>query len=348
MNRLLTHTLLPALLAISMAAPAHAQSLAQRASNAERRLQLFSAHRGRLERQLDEQSKRIARLKKQPSSVGRDLQLKAALRASQQLANRLTKLQQRLRKMTDALRTIYLQALSQAGDGASKRRWRGKLQALRKQAPRGRSRLVTGAKANPLDSAEDLEEKADLLKDSERKVRRRLAKLSRRVKRLERQSKLRRHGRAATDSPFIEQATRRMAGTRWGTAAAKQVAPRVDEGPKVIGAAPPPSDRFNGNNGGQSGKTVGLGDSDSGGRPTSPGTSAPGSPSTPVSPSTLDRGLDPATLQALKAARTGSPRSRLAALKRAKASLARLAQRLRTRAAALRAQAKARKPSRKK
>lgn len=318
-----------------LSAPAAAQDARgalSRVGGVERRLELYEAHRGRLERQLDEQSKRIVRLKKQPTGVGRDLQLKAALRDSQQLASRLTKMQGQLRELRSNLLSHYAEAIEHAKDETTRQAWRARRRKLleRSSSRSKAAKLATGTRANALDGVEDLEEKADLLADSEAKVRRQLRRLSQRIGRIERRSKLRRHGRAATDTPFVEDSTRRLGGSR-RLAPAKIASGRTDgatqgeSGPAT--PAPPPSGNWSGTSDPKAGPGGG-------------GTSMDAaSGAAPLRSSTLQRGLDPATLKALAGSAKGSPAQQLAALKKARERLQKLAKGLAERSAALRKRA---------
>lgn len=319
-----------------LSAPAAAQDAGalSRVRGVERRLELYEAHRGRLERQLDEQSKRIARLKKQPTGVGRDLQLKAALRDSQQLASRLTKMQSQLRELRSNLLSHYAEAIEHAKDDTTRQAWRARRHKLLERSTRhakATAKLATGTRANALDGVEDLEEKADLLADSEAKVRRQLRRLSRRISRIERRSKLRRHGRAATDTPFVEDSTRRLGGSR-RLAPAKIASGRTDgatqgeSGPAT--PAPPPSGNWSGAGDPKAGPGGLNSDAASGTAPAPPAPSA-----------TLQRGLDPATVKALGGTFKGSPAQQLAALKKAREKLQKLAQGLAQRSTALRKRA---------
>ncbi len=197
-------------LALSLALLAFGAGLADAGDleDRQRRHDRLTDHRGRLEGQLSEQSQRIRRLKAQPAGVARDFQLEAALRTSRQLATRLTKLQGRIHAARKRLAAAYDRAIQQA-DAKLKvvlRRRRARLGRKRQGA---NTRIVTGDRSSPYDSPEDLEEKADLLKDSEEKVRRQLRRLQRQLARLQHRARLRRHARAAEDNPFVENAPRR-------------------------------------------------------------------------------------------------------------------------------------------
>ena len=90
----------------------------------EQRWSLLDGHRARLERLLSDQVQRIQRLKSQPTGVRRDFQLKQTLRRNQQLAARLTRLQQQLRALNGQLLAAYDQALKQTKDPTRRRELR--------------------------------------------------------------------------------------------------------------------------------------------------------------------------------------------------------------------------------
>jgi len=316
--------LLP-ILALLVATSAHASPLAGAIGGMERRSTLLRAHRGRLEKLLDGQAKRIARLKRQRSNVGRDLQLKRALRTSQQLASRLTRLRNQLRTLHQQLLTAYDRALSSAKTAAERARWHARRRRLlERRRAASRTRIVTSGKASPLDGVDDLEAKADLLKDSEEKVRRQLRRVERRFKALARRAKLRRHGRAADDGPFVEDSPRRLAGKRQRSATPKSGAEDRNnyDGDPQSPPAPAPGAGLHGD---------AVAPSEAGGGAVGPRSST-----------TLRPALDPSTLRALaQAGKKGTLKQRLAALKKARARLAQLAATLAKRAKKL--QGKARK-----
>lgn len=199
----LLHIILPLLLALPSVAMADSAlpSLEQKGS-------LLSAHRTRLEARLSGQVQRIRRLKAQQPGVRRDFQLAAALRQNQQLAQKLSQLQQQLRTVHNQLITAYGRAITASTDHARITELKRKLARLAGNRPAPDS-IVTRVKSGPLDSSEDLEEKADLLDDSREKIRRQLTRIQRRITLLQHQMRLRRHGKAADDSPFDESSTGR-------------------------------------------------------------------------------------------------------------------------------------------
>jgi hypothetical protein len=194
---------------------AHAQSLSARAASLEKRHSLLLAHRDRLEKQLRAQTQRVSRLKRQPVSVARDLQLRGALRSAQSLANRLTRIQRQSRQVVKGLLEIYAAAIKTTDD-EQRKTWTVRKKRLLEKTRRDAqpAKLVTQGKASPLDSPDDLDEKADLLADSAEKVRRQVKKLTRRIAAMKKKASLRRHRRAANDNPFVEDTTRRLGGKR--------------------------------------------------------------------------------------------------------------------------------------
>lgn len=330
----------------------------------ERRFDLLRAHQVRLERQLVEQGKRISRLKAQKPGVGRDYQLNAALRQSQQLADRATGLQGLLREAHEALLKRYDHALAAAAD-ASQRAALAKRRASRTMPKtRSWSRIVTDDAASPDDSPEDLEEKADLLKDSEEKVLRQVRRMRQRLTHLEHRARLQRHATSADNSPFVETAPRRTSRTY----AAKSVAPARAAEPTAPEAG-----------GGGGSPTAIAGDGASKSNSADP--SATPSPAPPAQSSEFDSAtgarddyapapalpagggswncsggscadpgvtvsvtvrdaLDPGLLDKLgRVGGSGDLRDRIAALKKAEGDLQRLAGKLSTRATALRKRA---------
>jgi len=199
----LLHIILPLVLALPSAALAD--------SALERKGNLLSAHRMRLEARLSGQVQRIRRLKAQLPGMRRDFQLAAALRQNQSLAQKLSQLQRQLRTVHNQLITAYGRAIATSTDHARITELKRKLARLAGNRPAPDS-IVTRVKAGPLDSSEDLEEKADLLDDSREKIRRQLTRIQRRITLLQHQMRLRRHSKAADDSPFDESSTGR--GTR--------------------------------------------------------------------------------------------------------------------------------------
>lgn len=197
-------------LVLGAAPEARGQELGAAITSAEKRLERLVEHRERLEARLDEQGKRVRRLKAQPAGVRRDYQLQTALRASQQLANKLTRLQSNIRGAQQRLLTAYQRALKAYTDRATRIRYARRRAALKRQMGQQPARIVVSGQARPMDGPDELEEKADLLDDSAEKVERELVRLRRRIAALQLRSKLRRHRRTAADTLFVEDTPRRL------------------------------------------------------------------------------------------------------------------------------------------
>jgi len=189
-------------------APIMAYAQSPEVSLQEQRRALLQSHRTRLETMLTEQGKRIARLKSQPAGVARDYQLAAALRDNQGLATRLMQLGEQIRTATEALRKAYGAAIARASDSEQRRQLEQRLARL--NAAASHTRIVTQERVSPLDSADDLTEKADLLQDSEEKVRRQLRQVQAQLAQLAHRVSLQRHSKSVDDNPFVEDSPRRM------------------------------------------------------------------------------------------------------------------------------------------
>jgi len=300
----------------------------------------LEAHRGRLEQLLAAQVRRIGRLKSQTPGVRRDYQLKSALRENQALASKLTGLQEQIRELNAKLVAAYdrtIASTTDPGERARLKQRRDKLARSARQAPR----IVTRESANPLDSAEDLEEKADLLKDSEEKVRRQLRQIQRQIQRLKHRAQLKRHSRAVDDSPFVEDSPRRLARAKTSSGSGKTAGTTAMDGDgyEVAPQEPtpaPPAAGFD-----SSAKTNDANAPAGGGAwAGSPGRSeASGGTDLNL---TIRGVMDPGTLRELQqAARSGNVQDRIAALEKARKRLEQMARKLGSQATKLRKQAKA-------
>jgi hypothetical protein len=352
MKRCFTFVLL--LPGLALAQPAGLATLSQRSTRLE-------AHRGRLEQLLSAQTLRVGRLKAQRPGVRRDFQLKRALRDSQALATRLTKLQDQLRDLNGRLVKAYDRAIAAAVDPAERARLLERRARLTRKAA-ARARIVTQEKASPLDSAEDLEEKADLLKDSEEKVRKQLRTLRAQIARLQHQARLRRHSRAVDDSPFVEDSPRRTVRAKSSTTATPKETDDSAASPPAATAdgksqdtsaptAPPPSpgaytdsepsdakDNSLAGAGTWTSKSAG----ESAGTPATPTMSPDRAAGSGGSLSVTIRDvMDPSILQELKRAqKSGTLAERIAALKKAEKRLKQVARKLGTQSSQLRKRAK--------
>ncbi|MCC6747427.1 MAG: hypothetical protein IT371_07205 [Deltaproteobacteria bacterium] len=341
------------------------------AGELEQRYQLLSGHRARLEAALTDHGRRIARLKAQTAGLQRDYQLQAALRVSQELAGRLTRIDGELRTVRGQLASALVLAAARTTDAQERDRLRRRREALLAEQQRAsqNARIVTGGQVSPHDSAEDLEEKADLLKDSEEKVRKQLRRLQAQLGQLQHKARLERHSRAADDNPFVEDAPRRTARPKIVGAAATgdssgAAAPKAPSGQKVTappaaGATTRGEDKGNNSDsvpeaaaspappaapGSFSGGASAGGHAGGSGAPSEPAraTAAPSAVgSSPQVGVTVRDVLDPATLRELeRAGARGDLKARVAALKKASQQLDELARGLAARAETLRQRAK--------
>jgi TolA-binding protein len=351
MRRCFTFVLVLMVPGLGLAQPAGLATLSQRSTRLE-------THRGRLEQLLSAQTLRIGRLKAQRPGVRRDFQLKRTLRDSQALATRLTKLQDQLRDLNGRLVKAYDRAIAAAVDPTERARLLERRAQLTRKAA-ARARIVTQEKASPLDSAEDLEEKADLLKDSEEKVRTQLRTLRAQIARLQHQARLRRHSRAVDDSPFVEDSPRRTVRAKSSTAAAPKETDDSAASPAdgksqdtsaPVPAAPPSPgaytdsepDNAKDNSLAGAGTWTSKSAGESAGTPAtptlSPDRAAGGGGSLSV---TIRDVMDPSVLQELKRAqKSGTLAERIAALKKAEKRLKEVARKLGTQASQLRKRAK--------
>jgi hypothetical protein len=183
---------------------------------AEQQHERVLAHQQRLEGILAEHSARIARLKRQQQGLQRDAQLQRALREAQSVAARLDALQQGSVKRARALlEQTYRRALAAPiADRGLRARLLERQARLRASASKAPMRIVVGVTAGPLDDADDLETKADLLRDSADKVERELRAVRTQLATLERRATLQRHQAAASSDLFIEEAPRWVAQAR--------------------------------------------------------------------------------------------------------------------------------------
>lgn len=339
-----------------------------------RRVTLMAAHRVRLESRLGDQTSRIRRLKAQPAGVRRDFQLKSALRSNRELSSRLSRLQSKINGMSRELIRVYSGAISRTTDPSRRAQLVSRRAALVRQLRgKGRSKIVTDEKAAPLDSAEDLEEKADLLEDSHEKIRRQLVRIARQLAQLKRRARLRRHARAADHNPFDESSAGRTARAKKalksaatsGTERAK--APQSSDDANSVGAAgKQPSGGGSTYNGTKKNDTTPAPPHNLGGAPGQSGTSGGGNEGTKNPPSVPSRGLssdrgsaasaaggaqpfvalkdviDPSVLRELRrSAHSGKNiKARIAALERARLRLDSMSRSMKSKASTLRNKAR--------
>lgn len=202
----------------------------------EQRRSLLINHRIRLEKLFNEQTKRISRLKAQTPGVKRDFQLNTALQENLELATKLTSLRNEIHAATQKLIKAYERAAAQTSDPAERKRLLWRKTQIAGELSSSASRIALHEQANPLDSPEDLDEKADLLKDSEEKIRRQLRQVQTRLALLEQRARLQRHSHAIDNNPFIEDSPRRTGQIKRNYTAATTT---TSSGDKETTASPP-------------------------------------------------------------------------------------------------------------
>lgn len=213
MRNLLSTLIIASLLGVTLLLPS-AFGQSNTVSEMMRRYELMTTHRLRLETRLSEEGARIARLKQHRNDQG-ETQLKTALQVSQELASKLTQLNEQIRQLSGTLTQTLDRAIKQTSDSDERKRLVGYRQSL-EQKNKAHERVVLNTKVTANDSQEDLEEKADILSDSEEKIRKQLNRVESQLARLEHQHQLARHGRAAEETLFVEGTAQRLGGARTG------------------------------------------------------------------------------------------------------------------------------------
>lgn len=282
----------------------------------------FNHRRERLLASAQRTNREIDALKAQPEEPTRDRKLQALLAEAQTRATELEQLDLAMKTTQDALARAR-QALVRRCDrelAAPNLVDAERVELIRLRAVQV-SQLVQPPKtvgalgaptANPLDGPRELEEKADLLRDSSDKLRKEARRIATRIDDLERRRHLRERSNAVDEDWFSESTSnRRFARTTATTTKAGDTAT-----PSF--ASPPPGNGVAGGRGGQ-------GDSANGGGGQVPGGGLETDPH--VETATVLRNLvDPATLEELRKADRGDDVDRqIRALRRAQGELSELA-----------------------
>ncbi len=260
-----------------------------------------------------------------PAGPARDFKLRRLLAGARTLAKRLSTTDTQVAKAladVTAARMSLIQSMARLQRAQQTRARR----ALQHTAGKNRRRLtvlrIAKTRLDPLDGPREIDEKADLLKDSEEKIRKRLQEITRVISRIGKRQKLRRIARGVDrySGLFAEDTSRRRV-TRirptTSTVAGDPAAPAEGlYGANDMDAGYAPSSTFN---------------DDGHSRATSSSTYAV----------VLKELLTPTTLAALrKAGRSSDPRARLRALRKARAELQRAVAKLKARAQRYRSKAK--------
>jgi hypothetical protein len=323
---------LAALLGILLAtAPARADVWADLSADQRAVAQLAAARddieqrRAALERQSQDLTAQIERAKAEPAGVRRDLKLQELLAAQKAKSDELERIAGDLRGRSSLLSGARRKLIADCDRALatslaeSKRLELTRLRTAHAAALAAPDRplgVARDAAANPLDGPRELKDKADLLRDSEDKLRREVKRLAQRIDGVERRRHLRERA-GAIDEDLFGEATSNRRSPR----VASTVGGRSGNGDATQGAgAPAPPTGVGGAGGG------GAGGSGGGtGSGTSPGETA-----------VLRNLVDPATLDELRRADGGDDLDRqVRALKRAQGELQGLADELDRRARAL-------------
>jgi ABC-type transporter Mla subunit MlaD len=279
-------------------------------------------------RRLKRFQRTIRATRARPAGPARDFKLRRLLAGARVLAKSLSATDKQLAKaLADltAARMSLIQAMTRLKRSQQTRARR----ALVQTAGKGRGRLtvlrIAPARLHPLDGPREIEEKADLLKDSEEKIRKRLQEIDRVITRLNKRQKLRRIARGLDRySGLFGEDTSRRRITRIRPARPAGASEPIAPAEGVLATNDMDVDAGYTN----PGSTFGDDSPSHGGRS---GTYAV----------VLKELLAPATLAALrKAGRSSDPRVRLQALRKAKAELWRAMTRLKARAQRYRAKAR--------
>jgi hypothetical protein len=353
---------------LALATPARADVVSDAQARVQKldgeRVQL-ETRRAQLERDHDALAAEIEALKAQPAGVRRDFRLSQLLAAAKAKADELTRVAAELRwrigPLADARRTL-IAACDRALDP---RLGSALLDARRLELTRVRTtqaallampaaplgKVAAAPSIDPLDGPRELLEKADLLRDSEDKLKREVARLASRIDDVERRRHLRERAGAVDEDMFGEAVSNRKfarvttsAGSEAKTTTSsdsartpgtQNPAPAAPAVPSVGGAGtptagggattapPPPTTGFD--NGGSTGGTTG-------------GATGGTAGFTPhANDTTVLRNLvDPSTLDELRRADGGDDLDRqLRALRRAQGELTGLAAELERRARSL-------------
>lgn len=264
-----------------------------------------------------------------PAGPARDFKLRRLLAGARALAKRLSTTDKQLRRALTNL-TAARAGLIQAMTRLKKSQQSRVRRALSQTAGRAHGKLtvlrIAKTKLHPLDGPRQINEKADLLKDSEEKIRKRLKEIDQVITRIGKRQKLRRIARGVDRySGLFGEDTSRRRVTR--IRPSKAPAGAADPGAPAEGLQN--SSDMDGGYTGNPNSTFGDDSSSRGGASSS------------TYAVVLKELLTPATLAALrKAGRSSDPRVRLRALRKARAELHRAIAKLKAKARRYRAKAK--------
>jgi hypothetical protein len=332
-------------------------------------------HRVALEAQSQELAAQIEKLKSQPAGIRRDRKLQELLAAQKATSDELERVAGDLRGRASLLagaRKKLIADCDRALVGQLPEAKRLELARLRTAqaawlALPDRPLGVARANADPLDGPRELQDKADLLRDSEDKLRREVKRLAQRIDNVERRRHLRERAGAVDEDLFGEAASNRRVRIQStveasGNTGGGAQTPTAHGGPSAgaggggagsnglggqtggaggggggggFGGGGTPSPGANGPTGGAGNPSPGSGGVTSPGGPGNP-PSTPGSTGGSDTATVLRNLVDPATLDELRRSGDGDDLERqLRALRRAQTELQGLANELDQRARSL-------------
>jgi hypothetical protein len=383
-RRFSLHVGLLILLLALAARPAHADAVSDaqaRVLKLENETAQLDGRRLRLEYDANSLAAEIERVKAEPTGVRRDFRLRELLASSKAKADELTRIAAELRwhvgPLGDARRELLTtcdRALAAPSLNEARRLELARVRTAQAAllatpaAPMGSIKVTAPVSVDPLDGPRELKEKADLLRDSEDKLKREVQRLAGRIDDVERRRHLRERVGAVDDDMFGEAVSnRRFArinnglssishdnGKSSGSDTTTQNPAPMSGGTPTMGATTGSS--TGGTSGSIGGTTggVGLGGTTGGGSPPSNGTSGTSGgggnsfTNTPAgtsndpgggrsTDSTVLRNLvDPSTLDELRRADGGDDLERqVRALRRAQGELEGMAAELERRARSL-------------
>lgn len=276
----------------------------------------------------------ITATRKHPAGPARDFKLRRLLAEARDLASRISRIDGQVRALGRAMdrARAHLQKRLDSLSAPERDRARATLTRTRRARRTPRVLRVARPRIHPLDGPRQIEEKADLLRDSAEKIRRRLAQLQGVIARIRTRLRLREISRRVDryTGLFAEDTTRRRV-TR--IRPSRPAATTSDQPPAGVPAeGREDGTLMGGYNSPGDNDTIGLQSGSDPSRDATSGTYAV----------VLREVLTPATVQALKRAGVHrDPAERLRALEQARQDLARTAKQLRDRARAYRARARA-------
>jgi hypothetical protein len=282
------------------ARPAHADAVSDaqaRVLKLENESAQLDGRRLRLEYDANALAAEIERIKAEPAGVRRDFRLRELLASSKAKADELTRIAAELRwhvgPLGDARRQLLSscdRALTAPSLGEARRLELARLRTAQAAllatpaAPLGSIKVTAPVSADPLDGPRELKEKADLLRDSEDKLKREVQRLTGRIDDVERRRHLRERVGAVDDDMFGEAVSNRhfarinngLSGATHDNGKSNGDSPQQPTPSMATGGSPTtanPGSTSGATSGGTGGTTGGMGSLGGGMPPSNSGTS---------------------------------------------------------------------------